>query len=114
MEHVADHWDADPSQMQPLFDKQALLWEKARLRTPEHFERWSLVVAMAHNQLVLARSLVKPELRPWENKQRVPTPQQVRRGRRISRRDGRKLNVLYHPDERFFKNVREARSFCVA
>ena len=62
------------------FDKQALLWEKARLRTPEQFERWSLIVAMAHNQLVLARSVVEPDLRPWENRQRVPTPQQVRRG----------------------------------
>jgi hypothetical protein len=62
------------------FDKQALLWEKARLRTPEQFERWSLVVAMAHNQLVLARSVVEPELRPWENRQRLPTPQHVRRG----------------------------------
>lgn len=62
------------------FDKQALLWEKPRLRTPEQFERWSLVVAMAHNHLVLARDLVQAELRPWENKQRPPTPQQVRRG----------------------------------
>lgn len=62
------------------FDKQALLWEKARLRTPEQFERWSLVVAMAHNQLVLARPVVEPELRPWESKHRLPTPQQVRRG----------------------------------
>jgi len=62
------------------FDKQALLWEKARLRTPEQFERWSLVVAMVHNQLVLARAVVEPHLRPWENRQRVPTPQQVRRG----------------------------------
>lgn len=62
------------------FDKQALLWEKPRLRTPEQFERWSLIVAIAHNQVVLARSVVEPELRPWENKQRVSTPQQVRRG----------------------------------
>lgn len=62
------------------FDKQALLWEKPRLRTPEQFERWSQVVAMAHNHLVLARSLVQAEYRPWESKQRVPTPQQVRRG----------------------------------
>jgi len=62
------------------FDKQALLWEKARLRTPEQFERWSLVVAMAHNQLVLARPVVEPVLRPWESKHRLPTPQQVRRG----------------------------------
>lgn len=62
------------------FDKQALLWEAPRLRTPEQFERWSHVVAIAHNHLVLARDLVEPELRPWESKQRQPTPQQVRRG----------------------------------
>ena len=62
------------------FDKQALLWEKPRLRTPEQFERWSHIVAIAHNHLVLGRSLVEVELRPWEHKQRQPTPQQVRRG----------------------------------
>jgi hypothetical protein len=62
------------------FDKQALLWETPRLRTPEQFERWSHIVALVHNHLVLARDLVEPELRPWENKQRPPTPQQVRRG----------------------------------
>lgn len=61
-------------------DKQALLWETPRLRTPEQFERWSHIVAIAHNHLVLARNLVEVELRPWENKQRQPTPQQVRRG----------------------------------
>jgi DDE superfamily endonuclease len=62
------------------FDKQALLWEQPRLRTPEQFERWTHIVALAHNHLVLARDLVEPELRPWENKQRQPSPQQVRRG----------------------------------
>lgn len=62
------------------FDKQCLLWEQPRLRTPEQFERWSLIVAIAHNHLVLARTLVEPELRPWEHKQTQPTPQQVRRG----------------------------------
>ncbi len=62
------------------FDKQALLWETLRLRTPEQFERWTLIVAIVHNHLVLGRSLVSPELRPWENKQRQPTPQQVRGG----------------------------------
>jgi len=56
------------------FDKQALLWETPRLRTPEQFERWSHMVAVVHNHLVLARDLVQPELRPWENKQRQPTP----------------------------------------
>jgi hypothetical protein len=62
------------------FDKQALMWEQPRLRTPEQFERWSHLVAIVHNHLVLSRSLVEPELRPWENKQRQSTPQQVRRG----------------------------------
>ena len=62
------------------FDKQALLWETPRLRTPEQFERWSYIVAIVHNHLVLARDLVEAERRPWESKQRLPTPQQVRRG----------------------------------
>ncbi len=47
------------------FDKQALLWEKPRLRTPEQFERWSHIVAIAHNHLVLARDLVEVELRQF-------------------------------------------------
>lgn len=37
-------------------------------------------MAIAHNHLVLARDLVETELRPWENKRRPNTPQQVRRG----------------------------------
>ncbi|MBO0792496.1 MAG: transposase [Ktedonobacteraceae bacterium] len=62
------------------FDKQALLWEKSRLRTPAQFERWTHLVAIARNYLVLARDLVQAELRPWESVHRPPTPQQVRRG----------------------------------
>lgn len=62
------------------FDKQALLWEKPRLRTPAQFERWTQIVAIVHNHLVLARDLVEAERRPWESKQRQATPQQVRRG----------------------------------
>ncbi len=61
------------------FDKQALLWEKPRLRTPQQFERWSYVVAIVHNHLVLARDVVEAELHPWENSHRPATPQQVRR-----------------------------------
>jgi hypothetical protein len=61
------------------FDKQALLWSEPRLRTPEQFERWTQIVAIAHNHLVLAHDLVEARLRPWENKRRAPTPQQVRR-----------------------------------
>jgi hypothetical protein len=52
------------------FDKQSLMWEQPRLRTPEQFERWSHIVAIAHNHLVLASPLVEAELRPWESKHR--------------------------------------------
>lgn len=62
------------------FDKQALLWTQPRLRTPEQFDRWSHVVAIVHNLIAFAREFIEPLLHPWENKQRDPTPQQVRRG----------------------------------
>jgi len=62
------------------FDKQALMWAQPRLRTPAQFERWSQIVAIAHNHLVLARAQVQAVLRPWETKQREASPQQVRRG----------------------------------
>lgn len=61
------------------FMKQDLLWTQAHVRTPEQFERWSLLVALALNQLMLARSLGQAEYRPWEPKQRPLTPRQVRR-----------------------------------
>ena len=50
------------------FDKQVLLWDQPRLRTPEQTERWTQVVACAHNQLVLARPLVEGIYRPWETR----------------------------------------------
>lgn len=62
------------------FKKQSLLWTEPRLRTPEQFDRWSHVVTIVHNLVVVARDLIAGELRPWENKQRTQTPQQVRRG----------------------------------
>jgi len=61
------------------FDKQSLLWEAVRVRTPAQFERWSSLVAVAHNLLVLSRDLAGQVLRPWENRHREPTLQQVRR-----------------------------------
>ncbi len=61
------------------FDKQSLLWAQPRLRTPAQFERWSQVVAIVHNHLVLARPQVQAALRPWETTQREASPQQVRR-----------------------------------
>jgi hypothetical protein len=61
------------------FDKQSLFWEQVRVRTPAQFERWSWLVAITHNLLVLAREGAAVTLRPWENRQREPSLQQVRR-----------------------------------
>jgi len=62
------------------FLKQHLLWNQAHVRTPEQYERWSLLVALAHNQLLLARDLGHAAFRPWERSSaRELTPQQVRR-----------------------------------
>lgn len=59
--------------------KQDLLWAEAHVRTPEQFERWSLVVSIVMNQLRLARDLGQACYRPWEGRQRTVTPRQVRR-----------------------------------
>jgi DDE superfamily endonuclease len=61
------------------FDKQDLLWAAPRVRTPEQMERWTDLVAIVHNTLVLARPRVDAERRPWEARTRPPTPRQVRR-----------------------------------
>ena len=51
------------------------------MRTPEQYERWSVLVALAHNQLLLARDLGQAAFRPWERRStHALTPQQVRRG----------------------------------
>jgi hypothetical protein len=59
-------------------DKQDLLWEKARLRSPEQFQNWTDSVACVRNQLCLARELAATR-QPWERKERPATPSQVRR-----------------------------------
>jgi hypothetical protein len=61
------------------FLKQDLLWTKVHVRTAQQFERWSVVVATAMNQLVLARSLGEASYRPWERRRHIVTPRQVRR-----------------------------------
>lgn len=60
-------------------DKQVLLWDIPRLRTPKQTERWTQIVACAHNQLVLARPLVVEVYRPWEHRRSILTLAQVRR-----------------------------------
>lgn len=62
------------------FEKQQLLWDQPRLRTPEQFERWTQIVAIVQNHLVLARPFVQAVRQPWEGSLRAVTPQQVRRG----------------------------------
>ena len=59
-------------------DKQDLLWERVRLRTPEQLERFTDVVACVRNQLYLARSLGCAR-QPWERREGEATPSQVRR-----------------------------------
>jgi hypothetical protein len=59
--------------------KQDLLWTRAHVRAPEQFERWSLIVGTAMNQLCLAQSLGHACYRPWEGHHRNVTPAQVRR-----------------------------------
>ena len=59
--------------------KQTLLWDAPRVRTPDQFARWTDVVAVAHNHLALARPLVAVAHRPWEARAKPATPQQVRR-----------------------------------
>src|SRR2546421_7103770 len=61
------------------FDKQELLWDEPRLSTPQRTERWTHIVACAHNLLVLARPLTEGGYRPWETRSWVPTLAQVRR-----------------------------------
>jgi DDE superfamily endonuclease len=61
------------------FDKQALLWDAPRVRTPAQFQRWTDLVAVAHNHLVLARPSAEITHRPWDATTRSVTPAQVRR-----------------------------------
>ena len=49
------------------------------MRTPEQMQRWTDLVAMVRNQLVLARTRVSAARRPWAATTRPATPQQVRR-----------------------------------
>jgi hypothetical protein len=61
------------------FLKQDLLWSRPHLREPDGFERWSQLVMLAFDQLVLAKEECEPVLMPWERKQTPITPRRVRR-----------------------------------
>lgn len=60
-------------------DKQNLLWETPRLRTPDQFQHWTDLVACVRNQLYLARPVAEKVRQPWESQHRELTPQQARR-----------------------------------
>lgn len=60
-------------------DKQVLMWDEPRLRTPAQTVRWTEIVACAHNQLVLARPVITGIYRSWEARRSVLTLAQVRR-----------------------------------
>ena len=98
------------------FQKQALLWDQPRLRTPEQFERWTRLLAAVLNQLVLARPLVQALRLPWESPKRPATPQQVRRAmpgilatlgtpaqapKRRGKSPGRRLHAVVTPAPRY-------------
>jgi len=59
--------------------KQDLLWTRVHVRTPEQFERWTLLVSTVMNVLLLARSLGQACYHRWERRRQVVTPRQVRR-----------------------------------
>src|SRR5256714_12441114 len=61
------------------FDKQELLWDEPRLSSPQRTERWTHIVACAHNLLVLARPLLQGGSRPLETPSSVPAVAPVRR-----------------------------------
>ncbi len=80
LSHIAQHYARRFSQEHGYrFLKQDLLWARAHVRTPEQMLLWSWVVALAFNQLYLARELGQAMRQPWERKARPVTPRQVRR-----------------------------------
>jgi hypothetical protein len=58
---------------------QEVLWLPARVRTPDHFLRWSWIVVLAFLQVYLAREVAPQALLPWEAKGRPLPPRQARR-----------------------------------
>ena len=76
------------------YDKQDLLWLEPHVRTPEQFQRWTDVVAVGRNQLVLARPAGEAQRQPWDSQTRPATPRQVRRSM------GRILATLETPAQR--------------
>ncbi len=80
LSQIAQHYGHRFSQEHGYrFLKQDLLWARAHVRTPEQILLWSWVVALAFNQLYLARALGQEMRQPWERNGRPVTPRQVHR-----------------------------------
>lgn len=80
LSQIAQHYGRRFSQEHGYrFLKQDLLWARAHVRTPAQMVLWSWVVALAFNQLYLARELGQEMRQPWERNGRPVTPRQVRR-----------------------------------
>ena len=75
--YAADLANRDP--LQALADTPNRIASLVDGWTPAQFERWTDLVAAAHNQLVLARPLAEIARRPWDARSRAASPQQVRR-----------------------------------
>ncbi|MGH2412089.1 MAG: transposase [Chloroflexota bacterium] len=61
------------------FDIGDLLWTAPHLHTPTQMEHWTDMVRAVHNEIGLARDLVRAQRLPWEATTRPLTPRQVRR-----------------------------------
>ncbi len=64
------------------FLKQALGWDRPRVRHPEQADRWTWLVILAFTQLRLARAVAEDERLPWQRPQEQGrlTPSRTRRG----------------------------------
>lgn len=74
-EAYVHRWSIEPG---IRFRKEALGWTLPRFQRAETGDTWSLLVAIAHWILFLARPLVQDSPLPWQKTQPALTPQRVR------------------------------------
>lgn len=74
-EAYVHRWPIEPGLR---FRKEALGWTLPRFQHAETGDTWTLLVALAHWILFLARPLVKDSPLPWQKTQSALTPQRVR------------------------------------
>lgn len=74
-EAYVNRWPIEPG---IRFRKETLGWTRPRFQRAETGDTWTLLVAIAHWILFLARPLVQDSPLPWQKKQSALTPQRVR------------------------------------